>query len=139
MKNHFELSDRELEFQFSNGTLDPELFSHEAHLRVTWIYISKYGITEALKSISFQLLNYVTNLGERNKYNATLTVAAIKIVHHFMLKSKTETFKEFILENHSLKDNFKELLNWHYTTNIIVSAEASHEYIAPDLLPFDKE
>ena len=34
MEKHLELSDQELEFQFSNGSLEPTLFTHEVHLRV---------------------------------------------------------------------------------------------------------
>jgi hypothetical protein len=40
---HFSLTDIEFENQFENGTLKPELFSHEAHVRLAWIHIKKYG------------------------------------------------------------------------------------------------
>ena len=137
MENHFDLSDRELEIKFSNGTLESSLFTHEAHLRLSWIYISREGITEATKKVCIQLQNYVTILGAREKYNVTVTVAAMEAVHHFILKSKTETFKDFILENHRLKNNFKELLAQHYVTNIFNSEKAKKEFFAPELLPFD--
>ncbi len=44
MEEHFYLTDIQFERQFANCSLNPELFSHEAHLRLAWLHISKYGL-----------------------------------------------------------------------------------------------
>ena len=98
MKNHFELNDSEFEQQFNSRELDPNLFSHEAHLRLAYIHIGKYGHDQAIKNVCDQLAAYVTHLGVTHKYNTTLTVAAVKAVYHFMQKSKANEFKGFIAE-----------------------------------------
>lgn len=41
MNNHFELTDFEFEEKFEKRIFDPELFSHEAHIRLAWIQINK--------------------------------------------------------------------------------------------------
>ena len=137
MEKHFTLTDNEFEKQFRSCLLDSAIFTHEAHLRLAWIHITKYGADVAIDNIRNQLQNFVINLGAKNKYNETVTIAAIKAVYHFMLKSKTDNFKDFIAENSRLKNNFKELLSFHYQTDIFNSATAKKKYLVPELLPFD--
>ena len=136
MKNNRELSDMQFELAFAHAQLDPESFTHLAHLRLAWIHINKYGLETAIQNIRQQLKGYVIKLGEENKYNETLTVAAINAVYHFMLKSDVHTFKAFISQNEVLIYNFKELLLSHYSINILESEIASKKYIEPDLVPF---
>ena len=137
MESHFKLSDAEFENQFENCELIPTMFNHEAHLRIAWIYINKYGVEKAVRQLCSQLRNYVNHLGANDKYNETLTIAAVRTVYHFMLKSKSHNFQNFISENLRLTQNFKELLLQHYRTDIFTSEKAKREYLLPDLLPFD--
>ena len=137
MENHFDLNDLEFEQQFASGVLAPKLFSHEAHLRLAWIHVTKYGIDKAIENIRIQLQNFVAVIGAADKYNETVTIAAIRAVYHFMRKSKTHNFEDFIVENHRLKFQFKELLSFHYRTNIFLSERAKKEYLEPEILPFD--
>lgn len=137
MEKHFELSDAEFEKQFISCELNPEIFSHEAHLRLAWINIKKYGVKKAEINIQDQLIEYVKSLGAESKYNTTLTLAAIKAVHHFMLKSKSDNFQGFIIEFPRLKYNFKELMSCHYGFDIYNSESAKLRFLEPDLLPFD--
>lgn len=137
MEKHFDLTNAELERQFENCELDPSIFSHEAHLRLAWIHIHQYGIEKALLQIPNQLINFTAYHGAKNKYNKTLTIAAIKAVYHFMLRSKSGHFEDFIKEFPRLKYNFKELIAAHYQMDIFHSEKAKSEFLEPDLLPFD--
>lgn len=137
MEKHYELSDTEFEKQFSSCTLDSNVFSHEAHLRLAWIHINKYGVDRAVENITSQLQHFVGSLGASDKYNHTVTIAAIKAVYHFVLKSSTTDFRSFISENPRLKNNFRELLSYHYSTDIFKSEKAKKDYLIPELLPFD--
>jgi len=137
MEKHFELSDSEFEKQFINCELSPEFFSHEAHLRLAWINIKKYGIKKAETKIQVQLQEYVKSLGAKSKYNTTLTLAAIKAVFHFMCKSNSDSFQKFIIEFPRLNYNFKELMSCHYGFDIYNSEGAKAKFLEPDLIPFD--
>ncbi|TYP98761.1 hypothetical protein C7447_10276 [Tenacibaculum adriaticum] len=137
MKNHYELTETAFETQFKNCELDPSIFSHEAHLRLAWIHITKYGVKQAEENIHNQLLTYVKSLGAEGKYNKTLTIAATKAVYHFIQKSTTTTFEAFVNEFPRLKLNFKELMQHHYGFDIFNSEEAKKEFFEPDLLPFN--
>ena len=136
METHFELSDELFEKHFKACNLNPALFSHEAHLRLAWIHIKKYGVEKAIENICEQLVDYVTSLGAHDKYNKTLTIAAIRAVNHFMNKSEMSNFNDFIHQFPRLTYNFRELLSVHYQLDIYQSEMAKREYIEPDLLPF---
>lgn len=137
MQHHSELSDLAFEQQFADGILPPTLFNHEAHLRLAWIHIKRYGIDVAIQNVTVQLQSYVSGLGASDKYNHTLTIAAIRAVYHFILKSQTTDFQSFIEENPRLKFNFKDLMFAHYRTNIFIAEYAKTQYLEPELLPFD--
>ncbi|MEL6988638.1 MAG: hypothetical protein AAGK97_12510 [Bacteroidota bacterium] len=137
MESHLELSDNAFTKQFADCILDPKLFNHEAHIRLAWIHINEVGIEAAIKIIQKQIKKYVADLGAQDKYNSTLTVAAIQTVYHFMLKSNPSTFNKF-RENHPrLFNNFEDLIEAHYSIDIFNSPKAKTEYLLPDLLPYD--
>ncbi|WP_410486871.1 hypothetical protein [Spongiivirga sp. MCCC 1A20706] len=137
MEKHFELTNSEFEQQFNTCELHPSYFTHEAHLRLAWINISKYGIEQAIKNIQRQLIIFVEYAGAKDKYNMTLTIAATKAVYHFMLKSGSATFKDFMEEFPRLKTNFKDLMACHYGFDIYHAEKAKKEFLEPDLVPFD--
>jgi len=136
MKNHYQLTEKEFESQFSNCTLDSSIFNHEAHIRLAWIHINKYGIEQALINVDSQLFSYVCSLDAEDKYNKTVTIAAVKAVYHFMQKSESNNFKDFILEHPRLKTNFKDLLSQHYSIDIFNSENTKSSFLEPNLLPF---
>lgn len=137
MQNHFRLSDEEFLSQFIRCELNPADFSHEAHLRLAWIDVRKYGLEQGEKKIQTQLKAFVEFVGAKDKYNATVTIAAMRVVYHFMQKSTAENFKDFIAESPRLKNNFKELLDCHYSFDIFNSAEAKTGFLEPDLVAFE--
>ena len=134
--DYFKLDDALFETEFADCTLKPSRFNHEAHLRLAWIHINKYGLEKAIDQISHQLMAYVDHHSSADKFNKTLTVAAIRVVHHFINKSSANTFQDFITEFPQLKKDFKRLMAAHYTADIYNSPKAKREYMAPDLLPF---
>ncbi|MDW3645848.1 MAG: hypothetical protein R8P61_02145 [Bacteroidia bacterium] len=137
MEEHYKLSDSEFLQQFKDCSLAPAVFSHEAHLRLAWLNIYQEGMEKAEKGIQDQIENFVAHVGAKDKYHKTLTIVAIKAVGHFMEKSATDNFSDFLAENLQLKKDFKSLINSHYSFDIFSSKEAKTSYIKPDLVPFD--
>ena len=137
LNGHTDLSDGQFEREFHDCTLPPTLFCHEAHIRIAWVHIHKYGVESAIENICGQLTAYVAHVGAKGKYNTTLTIASVKMIDHFMRKSDTYNFTDFIQEFPQLKSNFKGLIGSHYAMDIFNSQEAKRKYIAPDLLPFE--
>ena len=137
MEKHFELNDNEFELQFENCTLNPELFTHEAHLRLAWIHIKNHGTEKAIAIIREQIRRYAASLGASDKYHETITVASIKAVSFFIKKSDACNFKDFITKNLQLKSDFKKLLATHYLTDIFNSEAAKKDFLDPELDPFE--
>ena len=137
MKAHHPLTDSEFEHQFAAGTLDPSLFNHKAHVRLAWIHVSRYGVERAIENICAQIRSFAEAHGDKDKFNVTVTIAAVRAVDHFMRRSETTDFESLISEHPRLIHSFKELLSYHYTTDIFRSATAKKAYLEPELLPFD--
>ena len=139
LSSHLDLSDEQFEHMFQTASLDPVLFNHEAHLRLAWIHLKNYGLQNAIINITTQLRNFVLLLGAGEKYHHTLTVAAIKMVDHFMAKSDTDNFPDFINQFPRLKTNFKDLLGQHYSAAAISDPDARLKFLEPDILVFTKD
>ncbi|MBR9919216.1 MAG: hypothetical protein GYB31_00145 [Bacteroidetes bacterium] len=137
MKNHRQISDSEFIRSFESCELPPEVFSHEAHLRLAWLYLYEGGLHTASVRYQKNLQEYVTHWGAADKYHETLTIAAVKTVWHFMQKSETKDFFSFMEENPRLNTHFKALLEAHYSNEKIWSKEARAAFVDPDLLPYN--
>lgn len=133
---HFSLSDEVFEQQFADTTLAPQLFSHEAHLRLAWIHIQKYGKDQAITNVCNQIQRFDRTHGDGTMFNCTVTVAAVMAVAHFMDKVQAADFSEFITQAPRLRNNLKDLVAQHYSWNIFTDPAAKATYLEPDLLPF---
>lgn len=137
MEDHYQFTDNEFETQFALKLLPPKLFTHEAHLRLAWIHIKQYGLETASDNLCKQIKAYAESLGEHQKFNTTVTIAAVNAVHHFAKKFQKNSFKDFIKTFPRLKADFKGLMDAHYSIEIFENPEAKVKFIEPDLLPFD--
>ena len=114
-----QLNDYELLEEVGNCTLNPELFTHEAQLRLSWILINKHGLEVAtLKNCKLKEQFY-TKVLNSTKFNLPLTKAYTEILHYFMEKSSTKDFDKLLREFPRLKYNFKKLVKTHYGYNIL--------------------
>ena len=137
MEKHYQFTDQGLLLAMENSALDPKLFSHEAHLRWGWLLLEYNSLEEAINKACTQLKQYTTHLGAFDKYNETVTIAAMRAIHHFRLKSEADNFMDFIVDCSRLKTSFKELMDAHYSENIFNSVLAKKQYLQPDKAPFN--
>lgn len=135
-EKHHLLTNQKFEEKFKNCILSPVLFTHEAHLRLAYIHVTKYGLNKAIENLCQQIANFDIKFGDGTKFNKTVTIASALVMNHFINKSKSTNFKELLDEFPSLKNNFLGLLKSHYTLDIFNDKKAKQEYLEPDLLPF---
>ncbi|MDF0717273.1 hypothetical protein PY092_14005 [Muricauda sp. 334s03] len=121
---------------FETGKFPPEQFHHKAHIKLAWIYLNLFDEETAISKTCEAIKNFDKLHGDGTKYHMTLTVAAVKVVHHFRQKSNAITFDEFVCEYPRLVTSFKELLFQHYGENVLADQKAKTAYLEPDLLPF---
>ena len=135
IKSHGQLTDDELEEQFESFRLKPGMFSHEAHLRLVYIHLKKYGIAKAEINMCQQIRGYAQSLNVFDKFNKTVTIASTRIMNRYMEESQSNSFDEFLEEFPSLLSDFKGILKRHYSFNVFGDKEAKKEFQEPDLLP----
>ncbi len=107
MEAHFKLTDDEFEMQFKDCTLDPKIFSHEAHLRLAFIHIRKYGLGKAIQNICDQIRKFDQTFGDGTKYNEELTIACVKLIDHLIKKTPDSGFKRLLAYYPELKSDFR--------------------------------
>lgn len=135
-EKHHLLTNQEFEEYFKNCTLNSVIFTHEAHLRLAYIHIKKYGLDKAIDNLCTQIPNFDQKFGDGKKFNKTVTIASAQIIYHFINTTNSSNFNDFIEEFPDLKNNFLKLLQSHYTLDIFNDKKAKQEYLEPDLLPF---
>lgn len=136
IKDHYQYTDDEFEKIFESFKLKPGLFSHEAHLRLAYIHIKKYGRERTEINMCDQIKGYAESLGVFDKFNKTVTIASVKVMDHFMKKAEAKNFPDLMKEFPRLLTNFRDLLSQHYGFNVFADKQAKLEYIEPDLQPF---
>ncbi|MGQ2984367.1 hypothetical protein [Flavobacterium sp.] len=110
MEPHFSFTDAKFERLFQNRSFEPALFTHEAHIRLAWIHIRKYGLDKASYNIVSQLQEYTKALDVPDKFDLALTIASLKTIHHYTEESRSDSFEAFILEFPKLTTHFSDLL-----------------------------
>ncbi len=133
---HRKLSDDEFEAAFRDKTLRPGWFTHEAHLRLAFIHITKYGLAQAIENMRSQIKSFAENLGIYDKYHDTVTIAAVYMVNDFMKEADNTSFDTFLNSGGDALKDFKGLLEKHYSYNVFKDQKAREHFVEPDLAPF---
>ena len=136
MSDHYQLTDAEFVEHFDNCTLDPALFTHEAHLRLGWILVRTHGTERAGELLCEMIARYAQFLGKAEKFNRTITIASARMIAHFLSRSSTTVFRAFIAEFPQLQHNFRELLDAPYSARGYATEQAAAQFIEPDLQSF---
>ena len=79
-----------------------------------WVHIRKYRLEKTIENVCKQIENFDITYGKGNKFPKPLTIGSVCIVDHFIKKSHSKSFKDFILQFPQLQSNFKDLIAPHY-------------------------
>lgn len=134
--HHSQLPDEEFLESFEKGILEPSLFTHDAHLRLAWLYLQHNAKEKAIVKTCQGIKAFDIMHGKGDKYHVTITVVSVHIVEHFRQKSTANNFNEFIMEFPVLTSDFKSLLGRHYTYDVFLDEVAKQSYVAPTGEPF---
>lgn len=130
---HNELSDIEFTRQFENLLLNPEWFTHEAHLRLAWVYSYIYDFEKAVKKYRAGIQNFDFKYGDGTKYHETITVFLLKLVYQREAKKTSITFEQFKTRNPELFKGCKTIIKEHYSFDVMKDTQAKENFVAPDL------
>jgi len=84
--NRTELLPNEQTFlhDFESSALAPGEFHHADHIRVVWLYLRQYPVTEVLSRVSDGIKRFATKCGQPGLYHETITWAYVFLVHERM-------------------------------------------------------
>jgi len=140
MVESHELSQDDSNFRsaFESCTVPPSQFNHEAHVRLAYIYLVESGVEPAVQRMREGLLNFIEHNGiPRSKFHETITRAWVLAVRHFMDKSSSTSFQDFIAKNQVLLDS--KIMLTHYSASVLFSSDARESFVEPDLDPIPRQ
>lgn len=109
-EKHRQLSDKDFTRLFEEGTLEPDVFTHEAHLRLAWLLIKEHGLQLATEMLCSQIMHFDRQHGKGTKFNKVITLAAAQLVDDLQRQSHDRSFMDFIGRHPRLFSDFGTLL-----------------------------
>ena len=127
------LSDDAFVRAFETCELPVEQFHHRDHLRLAWIYLHRYGRTDAGAYIAESIQRFAAHLGKPNLYHETITQAWLHLTAYAAGLAGGGGFEDALAAYPSLLE--KELLGKFYSPALLASAEARRDFAPPDIGP----
>ena len=119
--------------RFESGDIEADLFDHEAHVYVAWLFVTKFDLATAVSRFESGLRRLTTELGVPNKYHATITWFFMLLIAE---QSRTdEGWSAFKARNPDLISESKTTLNRYYSRARLFSDTARNQFVLPDRLP----
>jgi hypothetical protein len=121
---------------FEECQLPKALWTHEAHVRMAWLYLQQRPLIEVIPVVRGAIQRYNNSFGNPEGYHETITVAYLRLIDHRIGdRARERSFAEF-RENHpDLLDRTLSALLRHYSREVLFSKEAFRTFVEPDLSP----
>ena len=125
--------DRQFLEQFEASTLDPTTFSHYAHLRIAWIYISNHDLATACQKTCAGIRRFAASAGDADKFHHTITEFLVRTMAARISAQPTTDFHEFVRDNPDMLEDAKGLMARSYSAESLDSIAAKSGWVEPDL------
>jgi len=127
------MTDNELLTGFEDCTLTNEAFHHDEHMRVAFMYVSRYSVLQALERFSTALRRFAEAHGKTTLYNETVTWAYILLIRERMARmGGSPNWLAFRAENADLFDRKRDILKKYYQPETLKSELAKRTFLLPD-------
>ena len=129
------MTDQELLEQFEQGTLPNESFHHRDHVRMAFLYVSKYPGIEAVERFCVALQRFAAAKGKPQLYHETITWAYLFLIRERLARTERRpTWEEFSHSNADLLVWKDGVLSRYYSTDTLTSELARKVFVLPDKL-----
>ncbi len=119
--------------RFEYGDIEADLFDHEAHVYVAWLFVTKFDLAEAVSRFESGLRRLTRKLGVPNKYHATITWFFMLLIAE--RSHEDEGWSVFKARNTDLISQSKTMLDRYYSKERLSSDTARNQFVLPDRLP----
>ena len=129
------MTDHELLTAFERCTLPATAWTHEAHVRAAWIYLSRHDEAEALRRIRTSINRFNDTVTKKpGAYHETITAAYVRLIADRRSRLPARhTFGQFKDTSPDLLDRTLSALLHHYRRDTLFSDAARAGWVEPDL------
>lgn len=131
------MTDQDFLAAFEACTLPKPLWTHEAHLRMAWLYLSSGSFDVVLPRVREAIQHYNAAVGGNpNGYHETVTQVYLRLVaDRIRAVPEIKTWPEFRERNVELFDRSSPPTLRFYKRETILSDLARSRFVEPDLQP----
>ena len=134
-------ADAEFLRSFEDTSLPLEHWNHRAHLRISYLYLRAHGFEGALERMRAGVQRFNNAKGIEDKlhsgYHETVTGGWLRLLNGLMRAHGTLENHDAFYARHSYL-NSKMALLLYYSRDRIMSREAKHGFLEPDLAAFPR-
>lgn len=118
--------------EFETCTIHPAEFRHHQHLAVALWYVTRLSYPEAIDKMRLGIQRLAAAYGKMG-YHETITLFWLEMVRGFVAENRGEASIVNLANQLAAKFADKNLINEYYSSEVINSAMAKAEWVAPDL------
>lgn len=133
MPDTLTLTDDQLIESFENCTLAAGSFRHVDHVRLAWLYLHRYSVTDAIERLTTGLKRFTKAVGAQGKYHETITWMFLILTHQRMQQmSGPHNWERFAAMNHDLFEHGVRILDDYYNNSTLQTDFARRVFVLPD-------
>ena len=133
-QNPADLTEQEFCEGFELLQIPKESFHHREHIRLAWIYSSRYSEAQAGAHMTQGIRAFARHHGVEAKYHHTITLAWMRLVWHAVRTTpRAPHFASFAHANPHLLN--QRLLSDYYSSEVLNQDAARSGWVEPDLCP----
>ena len=126
------MTDAEFVAAFEAAEVSSE-FHHADHVRMAWIYLSRYSLPEAITRFSAALRRFALAKDKPGLYHETITLGYLLLINERMQRDAApRRWEQFTAENPELFDPPKTFLSQYYSEQLLNSPHARRVFVFPD-------
>jgi len=127
------MSDDEFIARFEDCSLENRSFRHADHVRMAFLYLSRYPALQALERFSTSLAKFAAANGKPDLYNETVTWAFLLLIRERMARAGArQTWTQFATDNPDLMTWKNSILKRYYRDETLASELAKKIFLLPD-------
>jgi hypothetical protein len=127
------MTDDDFLASFENCSLANESFHHCGHVRMAFLYVSRYPALEALQRFSTALARFAAANDKPKLYHETITWAFLLLIHERLARvGRQQTWTEFAAGNGDILNWPDNVLKKYYHGETLLSDLARTTFLFPD-------
>ncbi len=127
------MTDEEFIARFEDASLANESFHHADHVRMAFLYLSRYPALEALQRFSCALIRFATAKGKPQLYHETITWAFLLLIRERIIRAGgQQNWEQFAAANADLLNWKDNVLKKYYREETLKSDLARSSFVFPD-------